>query len=73
MTGHGVSPAERRSWRNSLAVFVQDRADAGLDQVEVLVEYGLPVTSERADAVLVGAHSETGEDWYVVVELRQWS
>jgi hypothetical protein len=73
MNGHGVSPAERRSWTQSLPVLGQDLADAGLDQVEVLIEYQLPLTSKRADVVLAGVHPKTGDDSYVVVELKQWS
>ncbi|MEO3924682.1 DUF2075 domain-containing protein [Micromonosporaceae bacterium B7E4] len=73
MNGHGVSPAERRSWTQSLAVLAQDLADAGLDHVEVLVEYQLPLTSKRADVVLAGVHPKTGNDSYVVIELKQWS
>ena len=52
--GHNVSPAERRSWSHSLAVLGQDLADAGLGQVEMLVEYQLPLTSKRVDVVLAG-------------------
>lgn len=73
MSGHGVSPAERRSWEKSLSVLAQDLADAGLDSVEVLVEYQLPLTSRRVDAVLAGVHPKTGEDSFVVIELKQWS
>ncbi|RSM65067.1 ATP-binding protein, partial [Actinoplanes sp. ATCC 53533] len=62
MSGHGVSPAERKSWSRSLSVLAQDLADAGLHDVEVLVEYQLPLTSRRIDAVLAGVHPETGED-----------
>ncbi|MFF2701326.1 DUF2075 domain-containing protein [Streptomyces cyaneofuscatus] len=47
--------------------------EAGLDEVTVLLEYGLPLTSKRADAVLAGVHPRTGEPSYVVVELKQWS
>ncbi len=71
--GHAVSPGERRAWQRSLAVLGQDLADAGLGQVEVLVEYQLPLTSKRVDAVLAGIHPRTAEDSYVVVELKQWS
>ncbi|RIV41520.1 DUF2075 domain-containing protein [Micromonospora radicis] len=70
---HGVSPAERRSWASSLPVLAQDLADAGLGQVEVLVEYQLPLTSRRIDAVLAGVDPRGGEDSYLVVELKQWS
>jgi hypothetical protein len=73
MSGHGVSPAERNSWSRSLSILAQDLADAGLDDVEVLVEYQLPLTSRRIDAVLAGIHPKTGEDSFVVIELKQWS
>ena len=73
MSGHGVSPAERKSWSRSLAILAQDLADADLDEVEVLVEYQLPLTSRRIDAVLAGVHPRTGEDSFVVIELKQWS
>jgi hypothetical protein len=73
MSGHGVSPAERNSWSRSLSVLALDLADAGLDDVEVLVEYQLPLTSRRIDAVLAGTHPKTGDDSFVVIELKQWS
>ncbi|GAA3350852.1 DUF2075 domain-containing protein [Amorphoplanes nipponensis] len=73
MGGPGVSPAERRAWSRSLPVLAQDLVDAGLDDVEVLVEYQLPLTSRRIDAVLAGVHPGTGEDSFVVIELKQWS
>ena len=73
MSGHGVSPSERNSWSRSLTILAQDLAEAGLDQAEVLVEYQLPLTSKRVDAVLAGIDPQTGEDSFVVVELKQWS
>ena len=39
----------------------------------MLVEYQLPLTSKRADVVLVGQHPQTGRASYLVVELKQWS
>ncbi|MGW4638426.1 DNA/RNA helicase domain-containing protein [Sphaerisporangium sp. NPDC004334] len=71
----GVTPsqAERRSWDRSLPVLASDLIDAGLGQVEMLVEYQLPMTSQRADVVLAGVDRRTGGDAYVVVELKQWS
>lgn len=39
----------------------------------MLVEYHLPLTSQRVDVVLAGTHPTTGEASYVVVELKQWS
>lgn len=67
------SDAERRSWDRSLPVLARDLVDAGLGAVEILVEYQLPLTSERADVVLAGVDRRTGDDAYVVVELKQWS
>ncbi|ASW55211.1 DUF2075 domain-containing protein [Plantactinospora sp. KBS50] len=72
-TRQGVSPAERRSWQRSLPVLARDLSDAGLGAVEVLVEYQLPLTSRRVDAVLAGVDPRSGEDSYLVVELKQWS
>lgn len=65
--------AEQRSWERSLAVLAADLSDAGLEAVEVLVEYQLPLTSKRADVVLCGVHPRTGRASYLVVELKQWS
>jgi hypothetical protein len=64
---------EVRSWERSLPVLAYDLSLAGLDDVEVLVEHQLPLTSKRADVVLCGVHPVTGQPSYVVVELKQWS
>lgn len=73
MSGLGrPGTGERRSWRNSLPALARDLADAGLEGVEVLPEYRLPLSSKRADVVLAGVHPRTGRDSYVVVELKQW-
>jgi hypothetical protein len=72
-TGRRASPSEVTSWERSLPVLAQDLVQAGLDQVEVLVEHHLPLTSKRADVVLAGRHPRTGAPSYVVVELKQWS
>lgn len=71
--GAPVGAGERRSWRNSLPALARDLSDAGLDQIEVLLEHRLPLTSKRADAILAGVHPRTGRHSYVVVELKQWS
>jgi len=68
-----VSPAERRSWDRSLPVLAHDLAQAGLSQVEMLIEYQLPLTSQRVDVLLAGQDRRTGGDAYAVVELKQWS
>jgi hypothetical protein len=71
--GYRPSPAEQRSWERSLSVLAGDLHDAGLNRVEVLLEYQLPLTSRRVDALLCGVHPRTLETSYVVVELKQWS
>ncbi|WP_082569646.1 DNA/RNA helicase domain-containing protein [Knoellia sp. Soil729] len=71
--GHSPSPSERHSWERSIPALRADLMDAGLGQVEVLLEYRLPLTSKRADVVLAGKHPSTGKPSFVVVELKQWS
>ncbi|QMW64916.1 DUF2075 domain-containing protein [Mumia sp. ZJ1417] len=71
--GRSAPPTDVRSWERSLTVLANDLVDAGLTEVEVLVEYQLPLTSKRADVVLCGTHPQTGDSSYVVVELKQWT
>lgn len=71
-TGQWPSPAERRSWRRSLPVLAADLISAGRPDVEMLIEYQLPLTSKRADVVLAGVGPD-GEPTYLVVELKQWT
>ncbi|MGW8749087.1 DNA/RNA helicase domain-containing protein, partial [Streptomyces sp. NPDC055782] len=71
--GHKPGLSEVRSWERSIPALASALNDAGLGQVEVLLEYGLPLNSKRADAVLAGVHPYTGLPSYVVVELKQWS
>jgi hypothetical protein len=72
-TGRSPSESERKSWRRSLPVLARDLTDAGLGNIEMLIEYQLPLSSKRADVVLAGVDRRTGGDAYVVVELKQWS
>ncbi|MGW7019280.1 DNA/RNA helicase domain-containing protein [Streptomyces decoyicus] len=72
---HGYQPtsSEARSWERSIPALTAALNDAGLGDVEVMLEYALPMNSKRADAVLAGVHPRTGDPSYVVVELKQWS
>lgn len=65
--------AERRSWDISLPLLAKVLVDAGLADIDMLIECSLPETDRRADVVLAGVHPKTGQDTYVVVELKQWS
>ncbi|MBB5868576.1 nucleotide-binding universal stress UspA family protein [Allocatelliglobosispora scoriae] len=69
----GVGAPEIRSWDRSLPAFLADMADAGLGDVEVLLEHQLPYSPKRADLILCGAHPRTGAPSFVMVELKQWS
>lgn len=71
--GRRPGQSEVTSWARSLPAIAADLTDAGLLNVEVLVEYHFPLSSHRADVVLAGAHPTTGEASYVVIELKQWS
>ncbi len=71
--GRRTGASEAASWRSSIPVLVQDLVQAGLGQVEVLLEHHLPLSSQRADVILAGAHPRTGRSSFVVVELKQWS
>ncbi|MGN9790049.1 DNA/RNA helicase domain-containing protein [Streptomyces sp. OZ13] len=73
MHGYRPGPSEVRSWERSIPALTNALNDAGLGNVEVMLEYALPLNSKRADAVLAGVHPVTGEPSYVVVELKQWS
>lgn len=72
-TGRRPSEGERRSWERSIPALRADLVAAGLHDVEMLLEYQLPLTSKRADVVLAGRHPKTGGASYLVVELKQWS
>ncbi|QWB25964.1 MULTISPECIES: DUF2075 domain-containing protein [Streptomyces] len=73
MHGYRPNPSEARSWERSIPALTAALNDAGLGDVEVMLEYALPMNSKRADAVLAGIHPRTGDPSYVVVELKQWS
>ncbi|WP_328620296.1 DUF2075 domain-containing protein [Streptomyces sp. NBC_00354] len=71
--GYDAGESERRSWGSSLPALASTLLDAGLGDVEVLIEYPVPLSSYRVDALLAGANPTTGEPAYVVVELKQWT
>lgn len=71
--GQFPSAGEKRSWQASLPALAQDLIETGLGDIEVLVEYQLPFSSKRIDAVLCGTHPKSGNPSIVVVELKQWT
>ncbi|MFQ6198111.1 DNA/RNA helicase domain-containing protein [Streptomyces sp. NPDC000405] len=66
------SPQEIRSWRRSWPRLADALSTAGLGRLHILLEYALPATGERVDALLVG--QDTGGNLCtVVIELKQWT
>lgn len=65
------SDGEVRSWKHSLRALADVSAKVGRDDVGVLVEYHLPLSESRIDAMFFG--SRAGRPSSVLVELKQWS
>ncbi len=63
--------AEERSWRNSWPPLFAALVRAGLEDLQVYLEYGTPGGGRRLDALLIGAAPD-GVLGLVVVELKQW-
>ncbi|HEX6359585.1 DUF2075 domain-containing protein [Actinophytocola sp.] len=64
---------ESGAWRNSVPLLLKLLCDVGLGHIQVFLEYRLPYSPRRVDAVLCGVHPESGRASYVLVELKQWS
>jgi uncharacterized protein len=69
--GFEPSASEQRSWRNSLRALGNAVRLAGLTDHGILLEYQLPLSSLRIDAVLTGTDRD-GRAAAVIVELKQW-
>jgi len=65
------SSAEVRSWEESLSRLSMIVSSAHLDDHGVFLEYQLPQTSRRLDAMLTGLDGDRHEN-AVIVELKQW-
>jgi len=71
--GYEPGVSETRFWERGIPVLSSVLLHAGLGKVDMMIEYGLPRTSKRADVILAGVHPESGQPSYVVIELKQWS
>jgi hypothetical protein len=69
--GFEPSPSELRSWRNSLRALANAVRAAGLVDHGILLEFQLPMSSRRIDALITG-HGHDGRAGAVIVELKQW-
>jgi uncharacterized protein len=71
-TGHTVSRAEIRSWKESLIAVAKVLNDDAIPaDCGVAIEYGIPQTSKRIDFILSGASADQIEQ-LVIIELKQW-
>jgi hypothetical protein len=70
--GYDAPDSKVRSWERSIPALLDQLIGAGLGEVDVLVEYRLPLSSKKADMVLVGQHPDGGPSC-VVLENKQWS
>lgn len=68
---HRPSPSEVTSWANSLPVLAEDLRRAELSSAGIVIEYMLPLSSKRLDAVVLG-HDASGSARATVLELKQW-
>ncbi|WP_435889223.1 DNA/RNA helicase domain-containing protein [Streptosporangium canum] len=72
LIGGRLDDREVESWRNSIPTVVELLLEAGLAEVQVLVEFKIPITDVRMDLVLVGSHPGNRRMSVVVVENKQW-
>lgn len=70
--GSSPGPEEVRSWTRSWPALLSVLTAAGLDGLHFVLEYCLPATGERVDALLLG-EDDGGHLVAVAVELKQWT
>lgn len=69
--GYKPSPAECRSWKNSLRAMSQIIDYSDLKDHGIILEYQLPLSSQRLDCMITGKSKED-KKYAVIVELKQW-
>jgi hypothetical protein len=70
--GRFPSESEKRSWNNSLAELSTLLIESNLGNLNVLVEYQLPYSSKRIDAVLVGSNPKSKAPVIIAIELKKY-
>ena len=71
--GNSPSPAEKRSWENSLVEISELLIQCELGEVVLLVEYQLQYSSKRVDVLALGSDPKTGQPTIIAIELKQWT
>jgi DUF2075 family protein len=67
-----VNPLEYRAWQQSLNFLKNSFEHAGLIDNKIIIEYELPYSTRRIDALIFGRDQHRG-DSVVLIELKQWS
>ncbi len=70
--GRNSAPSEFNAWTNSLNFVKNVLEYSGLEENEIVLEFGLPFSSGRIDVLLFGKDPKH-EDNVVLIELKQWS
>lgn len=68
---HAAGDAEFHSWQNSLRALSSVIDIGGLHETGIVLEYQLPLSSLRLDALMTGSADDRSRA--VIVELKQWS
>jgi hypothetical protein len=69
--GQHASESEIKSWKHSLHAFADALDGAGMDDAWVVLEYQLPLSSSRIDALLLGRDADSRAN-AVLLEFKQW-
>jgi len=71
--GAAPNAAEKRAWTNSLSDLAILLCETGLGEISVLLEYQLPYSSKRIDALIIGSNPKNNFPVIVAIELKQWT
>jgi len=70
--GRSLPPAEKSAYMNSLPAMERAVRHSGIAQdCGVLIEFIIPLTSNRIDFLIAG-EDESGQRNFIIVELKQW-
>lgn len=69
--GYRPGTSEVKSWTRSLKELAYRLQSAAIDSAGIVVEYRLPQSGKRLDAMIIG-RGEDDADRAVIVELKQW-
>lgn len=63
---------EYSSWQNSMQFMRNIVDDSDIDdEIQICIEYNIPLTSKRVDFIIAGADQNQNEN-IIIVELKQW-